>query len=330
MSLQSNISSLVTRIATEFKSVRTAIELKANINSPTFTGTPTSPTPTAGDNTTKIATTAFVNTKVSNDATPLSHVGSGGSAHAVVTTSVNGFMSATDKTKLDGIIGTNTGDQTTITGNAGSATVLQTARTINGVSFNGSANITINAVDSTARIASSEKGSVNGVATLDATGRIPSAQLPSYVDDVVDLTGGIIATQTGMTSGLLYYITGTNKICLATGATTGTLSDPESGKVYVDSTTNKTYRYSGSTLVIIGTDLALGETAQTAYRGDRGKTAYDHSQIADGTNPHATTYANIVNKPTTVAGAGLTDVFTKTEIGDITTNFVTAFEAALL
>ena len=49
--------------------------------------------------------------------------------------------------------GTNTGDQTSVTGNAGTATALQTARNINGVAFDGTANITINAVDSTARVA---------------------------------------------------------------------------------------------------------------------------------------------------------------------------------
>lgn len=53
--------------------------------------------------------------------------------------------------------------------------------------------------------------------------------------------------------------------------------------------------------------LSLGETSTTAYRGDRGKTAYDHSQIVDGTNPHATTFANIVSLPTTIAGYGITD-----------------------
>jgi hypothetical protein len=52
-------------------------------------------------------------------------------------------LSAQDKTDISNLSGTNTGDQTTITGNAGSATVLQTARTINGVSFDGSANITV-------------------------------------------------------------------------------------------------------------------------------------------------------------------------------------------
>lgn len=53
--------------------------------------------------------------------------------------------------------------------------------------------------------------------------------------------------------------------------------------------------------------LSLGETSTTAYRGDRGKTAYDHSQIVDGTNPHATTFMNIASKPTTLAGYGITN-----------------------
>lgn len=72
------------------------------------------------------------------------HAGTGGTAHAaVVAAGAAGFMTGADKAKLDGITGTNTGDQTTITGNAGTATALQTARTIDGVSFNGSANITV-------------------------------------------------------------------------------------------------------------------------------------------------------------------------------------------
>ena len=61
---------------------------------------------------------------------------------------------------------------------------------------------------------------------------------------------------------------------------------PESDKIYVilseGEYQNKTYRWSGTTYAVIGNDLAIGETASTAYRGDRGKTAYDHSQ-----SPHA-------------------------------------------
>ena len=58
-------------------------------------------------------------------------------------TSTNKFVTAADKTKLTNLSGTNTGDQTSVTGNAGTATALQTARTINGVAFNGTANITV-------------------------------------------------------------------------------------------------------------------------------------------------------------------------------------------
>lgn len=53
--------------------------------------------------------------------------------------------------------------------------------------------------------------------------------------------------------------------------------------------------------------LSLGETSTTAYRGDRGKTAYDHSQLTSGTNPHNTTFANIASLPTTISGFGIAD-----------------------
>lgn len=68
-----------------------------------------------------------------------------------------------------------------------SAQTLSTPREINGVQFDGSQNITINAVDSTARIPSSEKGVQGGVQTLNGSGLIPSEQLPSYVDDVIEV-----------------------------------------------------------------------------------------------------------------------------------------------
>jgi hypothetical protein len=93
-------------------------------------------------------------------------------------------------------------------------------------------------------------------------GKVPANQLPSYVDDVLEYPN------------------------LASFPATG-----ESGKVYVALDTNKTYRWSGSTYVFIGSDLALGETSATAYAGDKGKTAYDHSQLTG--NPHGATTANI-------------------------------------
>ena len=51
----------------------------------------------------------------------------------------------------------------------------------------------------------------------------------------------------------------------------------ETGKIYTDILTNKTYRWGGSVFTEISESLALGETSASAYRGDRGKVAYDHA-----------------------------------------------------
>ena len=66
----------------------------------------------------------------------------------------------------------------------------------------------------------------------------------------------------------------------------------EDGKIYIAEDVNKTYRWGGSSYVEIGGGgVALGETSSTAYRGDNGKTAYDHSQSQG--NPHNTTTSDI-------------------------------------
>lgn len=122
-------------------------------------------------------------------------------------------------------------------------------------------------------IPSTEKGTNNGVAELDSAGKVPSAQLPSYVDDVIE----------GYKNGANFY----------TDSAHTNLITPESGKIYVDLHTNTTYRWGGTAYIQISESLALGETSSTAYRGDRGKTAYDHSQITDGSNPHNTTADNV-------------------------------------
>jgi hypothetical protein len=127
-------------------------------------------------------------------------------------------------------------------------------------------------------IPSTAAGAANGVAQLDGAGKVPAAQLPSYVDDYEEFTN------------------------LAAFPATGA-----EDKIYLAKDTNKTYRWSGSQYSVIGSDLALGETSATAYRGDRGATAYTHSQVTTGANPHNTTFANIASKPTTLAGYGITD-----------------------
>lgn len=92
---------------------------------------------------------------------------------------------------------------------ADSATKLATARTINGVAFDGTSNITINAVDSTPRVAVSQIGQPNGVAGLGADGRVPADQLPSYVDDVLPYENQGAFPDTGE-SGKLYLAEDTN------------------------------------------------------------------------------------------------------------------------
>lgn len=99
-------------------------------------------------------------------------------------------------------------------------------------------------------------GAASGVATLDENGMVPASQLPSYVDDVVEVT--VAEDKTSATIG-------------------GETVTPESGKIYVDITTEKTYRWSGSMYVEISSSIALGETASTAFAGDKGKVAYDHA-----------------------------------------------------
>lgn len=107
-------------------------------------------------------------------------------------------------------------------------------------------------VTNDAQIPLSQKGAVDGVATLGADGKVPSSQLPSYVDDVLE--GTLI------------------------NATTFQLAEGQQGGVqlsnviYVDTSTNKTYRWSGTTYVEISASLALGKTPGTAYPGNDGAT----------------------------------------------------------
>ena len=124
-------------------------------------------------------------------------------------------------------------------------------------------------------IPSSEKGAHSGVAELDSTGKVPSSQLPSYIDDVIDG----------------YYNDTDGKFYEDSSHTTEIVG--ESGKIYISVDTDIQYRWTGTAFAALGGALQLGETSSTAYRGDRGKIAYDHSQIKDGSNPHNTTADNV-------------------------------------
>lgn len=92
----------------------------------------------------------------------------------------------------------------------------------------------------------STKGQPGGLAELDSTGKVPAAQLPSYVDDVLEFSTKAQFPQIG-----------------------------ETGKIYVAKDTNLTYRWTGTQYLEISQSLALGETPSTAYPGNKGKANRD-------------------------------------------------------
>ena len=135
------------------------------------------------------------------------------------------------------------------------------------------------------------------------SGVIDSSHLPSYVDDVLD----------GYLSGGKFYKTKNSN------GTYSTELAAEAGKIYVNLNDNKTYRWSGSAYVVISETIALGETSSTAYYGDKGKIAYDHSQVTSG-NPHKVTKAdvglgNVENKSSATIRGELTKANVTTALG---------------
>ena len=211
------------------------------------------------------------------------------------TTSDAGLMSASDKTKLNGIAD---GANKTIVDSALSSTstnpvqnkVVNTAisglNTLIGdksvASQITSAIDTLN-LDST-YIAVTQKGAANGVAELDSSGKVPSTQLPSYVDDVLEYTAKSNFPSTG-----------------------------EAGKIYVDTSTNLAYRWGGSTYTEISPSIALGTTSSTAFRGDYGNTAYTHatakgSAFTSGLYKIATNAQGHVTAATAVAKSDITSL----------------------
>ena len=167
-------------------------------------------------------------------------------------------------------------------------------------------------VTNDAQVKRTEMGVAGGVATLDESGLVPSSQLPSFVDDVLEFDN-----------------------------LTSFPGKGESGKIYVDTTTNLTYRWAGSTYIEISKSLALGETSSTAYPGDKGvETANKLKEhTASNENPHNVTKVQIglgsvdntsdINKPISkatqtaldgkvdkVPGSGLILDTLKTEISE--------------
>lgn len=150
-------------------------------------------------------------------------------------------------TKITSAISVDTSGNAATATDAQTAVAFKTARKINGVDFDGTTDITISATDSVARIAASEKGVANGVATLGSNGIILAEQLPSYVDDVIEVDA-------------YDQLPGEANAIVANGAAS-------KGKIYVVNEVagagfkTTIYRWSGSTYIEIHGGVGMADAA---------------------------------------------------------------------
>ena len=136
--------------------------------------------------------------------------------------------------------------------------------TVNGHELSGNVTVTksdvgLGNVTNDAQVKRTEMGVASGVATLDSAGKVPSSQLPSYVDDVLEYDTKSAFPETG-----------------------------EAGKIYVDKSTNATWRWSGSAYTQIKGDLAIGTTTGTAADGGVANAHYNNTS-----NPHSVTKSQV-------------------------------------
>lgn len=123
------------------------------------------------------------------------------------------------------------------------------------------------------------KGQANGLASLGSDGKVPATQLPSYVDDVIDVYATYDVSPTNQISNIKLYSDAAHA-----NPVTG-----EAGKSYNDITEGHPgyqFRWSGTTWVpITSGGLIIGEISGTAYDGAKGKTTADELQGLKNFNP---------------------------------------------
>lgn len=205
------------------------------------------------------------------------------SADIVVETSDKKIMTSIERTKLQGVE------------NGAQVNKIETIK-VNGAPVNIVDKAVDIKIDGGKYIPLTEKAQPNGVATLDELGKVPTSQLPSYVDDVLEFA---------------------NK--------TGFPSSGETGKIYIAKDTNLTYRWSGTAYVEISASLALGETSSTAYPGNKGKKNADDIATLNGKvaaveakNEEQDRQINAIENGTTKVGKATT-ADTATSAGKLTT-----------
>lgn len=129
------------------------------------------------------------------------------------------------------------------------------------------------------KIPSTEKGAANGVATLDSAGKVPSTQLPSYVDDVIEAANFASLPATG-----------------------------ETGKIYVTIDDRKTYRWSGTVYVEISaapgsTDAVPEGSVNLYYTDSRASAAAPVQSVAGRTGAVTITSTDLADFSTAASAA---------------------------
>lgn len=140
-------------------------------------------------------------------------------------------------------------------------------------------------VTNDAQVKRSEMGVSNGVATLNDLGQVPAHQLPSFVDDVIDVYATYEKSDAGELSNIKIY-SDPEKTIPITG---------ESGKVYIDVESLYQFKWTGTVFVSVGSPTVIGDVPGTAFDGARGKALEDsvNSHISNTENPHQVTKAQI-------------------------------------
>ena len=162
------------------------------------------------------------------------------------------------------------------------------------------------------------KGAANGIATLDNSGKVPSSQLPSYVDDVVELLDISATAPAECAEGDKYHNTTSGKIFTATAANTwgSTGADPEKGKIYTNLSNNKSYRWGGSAYTeisssdVTGITIGSGGTNYTPSQGVITIPAYEAGaqvNVKPDWNAASGSTSEILNKPTIPSAQVQTD-----------------------
>jgi hypothetical protein len=181
-----------------------------------------------------------------------------------LTTAIN--KEVQDRTADDTVLGTRIDNEVTARTEADAALKTELTEDIQGVQ---------DALD--AFIAT--KAQASGLASLDENGKVPSEQLPSYVDDVIDVYATYDKSPTGDLSN----------ISLFADADHNTPITGEAGKIYQNVTTGEPgyqFRWTGTTWsLIVSGGVVIGEITGTAYDGAKGKTTTDNLNALMAFNP---------------------------------------------